>query len=140
MAEIYSPIPASSQIFTSKSRPPLGQSMSVLSRHNQLSSNAAAALPQLAKVTQKRRHSDDSDDDMEPRNQSPTPEKPRVLAPARSRKLAQKKVRVELEGSSQGKSDERKSSEDGVDLADARILLGVFPQPLTHHPLLVEHG
>ncbi|KAG8797870.1 hypothetical protein FRC16_008438, partial [Serendipita sp. 398] len=76
MADIYSTLPANSQIFTSKSRPPFGSSMGVLSRHNQMP-NAAVALPQPVKIMQKRRRSEDSDDDMEQqsRSRSPSPEK-----------------------------------------------------------------
>ena len=124
MADIFSPIPASSQIFTSKSRPPFGQHLS--SRHNQLTHHTT--LPQPVKVTQKRRHSDDSDDDMERGSQSPapSPEKQpqqagaRVMAQARSsRKFPLKKVRLDAE-----KQEENKNAENGSDVADARVLLG----------------
>lgn len=122
MADIFSPIPASSQIFTSKSRPPFGQHLS--SRHNQLAH--ANTLPQPVKITQKRRHSDDSDDDMERGSQSPAPspekqpqQPQRAIAQARSRKLPLKKVRLDAE-----KQDGTKSVENGVDVADARVLLG----------------
>lgn len=129
MADIYSPVPASSQIFTSKSRPPFGQSMRLGTRHNQLPPAAVPLQPPL-KVTQKRRHQDDSDDDMERRSQSPSPEK-RVIAPARSRKLLMKKARVDADNASADKQDNSKTSEGDVDLADARVLLGkpFWPQP-----------
>jgi len=132
MADIFSPIPASSQIFTSKSRPPFGQHIS--SRHNQLAH--PNTLPQPVKITQKRRHSDDSDDDMERGSQSPAPspekqpqQPQRAIAQARSRKLPLKKVRLDAE-----KHDGSKSVENGVDLADARVLLGTFPSACVSHP------
>jgi hypothetical protein len=96
--------------------------MSLGTRHNQIPA-AAVALPQPLKLAQKRRHQDDSDDDMERRSQSPSPEK-RVIAPARSRKLPLKKVRVDAESGNADKQDNSKTSEGGVDLADARVLLG----------------
>jgi hypothetical protein len=132
MADIFSPIPASSQIFTSKSRPPFGQHIS--SRHNQLAH--ANTLPQPVKITQKRRHSDDSDDDMERGSQSPAPspekqpqQPQRAIAQARSRKLPLKKVRLDAE-----KQDGSKNVENGVDLADARVLLGTSPSACVSHP------
>ncbi|KIM23047.1 hypothetical protein M408DRAFT_332527 [Serendipita vermifera MAFF 305830] len=140
MADIFSPIPASSQIFTSKSRPPFGQHQS--SRHNQLTHHASTSLPTPVKVSQKRRHSDDSDDDMERGSQSPapSPEKqpqqqaavaasaPRLMAQARSRKLPLKKVRLDAE-----KQEENKNA---TDVADARVLLANLP--LSSYPALVQ--
>ncbi|KAG8847373.1 hypothetical protein FRB91_011851 [Serendipita sp. 411] len=132
MADIYSTLPANSQIFTSKSRPPFGSSMGVLSRHNQMP-NAAVALPQPVKIMQKRRRSEDSDDDMEQqsRSRSPSPEK-RVIAPARSRKLPLKKIRADPDASIQEKRDGGNGVESDTDVANARVLLGAcltIPHP-----------
>lgn len=124
MADIFSPISATPQIFTSKSRPPFPQpmGMNVLGRHNQLPT-PAVPVAQPLKVTQKRRHADDSDDDMERRSQSPSPEK-RVLAPSRSRKLAPKRARVDADNGDLDSKETSKNSEAEVDVADARVLLG----------------
>ncbi|KAG8787576.1 hypothetical protein FRC15_008932 [Serendipita sp. 397] len=136
MADIYSTLPANSQIFTSKSRPPFGSSMGVLSRHNQMP-NAAVALPQPVKIMQKRRRSEDSDDDMEQqsRSRSPSPEK-RVIAPARSRKLPLKKIRADPDASIQEKRDGGNGVESDTDVANARVLLANLP--LTSYPDMVQ--
>ncbi|KAG8827966.1 hypothetical protein FRC17_007651 [Serendipita sp. 399] len=138
MADIYSPLPANPQIFTSKSRPPFGSAMGVLSRHNQLP-NAGVTLPQPVKTMQKRRRSEDSDDDMDQqsRSRSPSPEK-RVIAPARSRKLPLKKVRADPEAGNQEKQDGSNGTDSDSELANARVLLEMVQALLEKEPSLTK--
>ncbi|CAG7850325.1 SubName: Full=Uncharacterized protein {ECO:0000313/EMBL:CCA70924.1} [Serendipita indica DSM 11827] len=142
MADIYSPIPVSSQLFTSKSRPPFAQSMSVLAsrQHNQLITSSAGGTPQPVKAIQKRRRADDSDDDMDQTDsRSPSPEKQqqRVMAPARSAKrlAANKKARPDTSTDKQSETS-NSNGEDGTDLADARVLLANLP--LSSYPAMIQ--
>lgn len=121
MAELYSSFPTS-HFYTSKSRP-LSSINNQLTPHPVQSPHAQPTKPSTPVAgSLKRRHEEDSDDEMDTQSQSAAQEKKeRVLAPARTRKggTTWKKPRPEPK---QGKSgDNNKNNEDEI---DAGVLLG----------------
>jgi hypothetical protein len=143
MADIYSHMPPTGPVFTSKSRPfnsPLGHqpsqhhlhsptpALAHSSIHSQLPNfPLSSTTPQRPSL--KRTRSDDEDDAMDG---SPTPADRRVLASAKGRKLASiKRLRVEtISGESPGRTrpkgtEEKREEETAEDEVDAGVLLGV---------------
>jgi len=144
-------MPPTGPVFTTKSRPfnsPLGHQPSphhlhsptpFLAQsliHHQLPNSSSSTAPQRPSL--KRARSDDEDDAMDG---SPTPADRRVLASAKSRKIASiKRLRVEtISGESPGGNrpkgaEEKKEDDTAEDEVDAGVLLGMSISQL---PLVV---